>query len=51
MHGNVWEWCRRPWDYNYKGAPNDGRTGWKEELCPDVLLERKYVVRGGSWGR
>ncbi len=23
---------------------------WKEELCPDVLLKRKYVVRGGSWG-
>ncbi|MCA2668608.1 MAG: SUMF1/EgtB/PvdO family nonheme iron enzyme [Microcystis sp. M114S2] len=49
MHGNVWEWCLDPWHDNYKDAPNDGRA-WKEELCPDVLLKRKYVVRGGSWG-
>ncbi|REJ49901.1 MAG: diguanylate cyclase [Microcystis aeruginosa TA09] len=49
MHGNVWEWCLDPWHDNYQDAPNDGRA-WKEELCPDVLLKRKYVVRGGSWG-
>jgi len=49
MHGNVWEWCLDPWHDNYKDAPNDGRA-WKEELCPDVSLKRKYVVRGGSWG-
>ena len=52
MHGNVWEWCLDPWHDNYKDAPNDGRAWDKgeEELCPDVLLKRKYVVRGGSWG-
>ncbi|MFM6409674.1 MAG: formylglycine-generating enzyme family protein, partial [Microcystis sp.] len=52
MHGNVWEWCLDDWHDNYQGAPTDGRA-WdegEEELCPDVLLKRKYVVRGGSWG-
>ncbi len=40
--GNVWEWVDDCWNWDYEGAPTDGRS-WYEGDCST------RVVRGGSW--
>lgn len=42
MSGNVGEWCRDGWHYNYKGAPKDGMP-WLSNF------NGRLVLRGGSW--
>lgn len=42
MHGNVWEWTRDCYNYNYNNAPNNGRA-WLAGDC------ERHVIRGGSW--
>ena len=40
MSGNVWEWCRTPWQENYKSYSNESEAGGKEQ---------SRVLRGGSF--
>ena len=40
MSGNVWEWCRTPWQENYEGYTNESKAGASD-------LSR--VVRGGAF--
>jgi len=42
MSGNVWEWCRDEYHFNYKGAPTDGSAWQERDGAPRVL-------RGGAW--
>ena len=44
MHGNLWEWCKDGWHYNYRGAPKDGRAWTDNHSQTDTR-----VIRGGSW--
>ena len=42
MHGNVWEWCRDPYDETFYAK--------RQNYDPVSTAESKYrVVRGGSW--
>jgi formylglycine-generating enzyme required for sulfatase activity len=41
MSGNVWEWTRSLWGYDYPYDPTDGR---EHELADDQMPR---VVRGG----
>ncbi len=43
MSGNVWEWCEDDRDYNYNGAPTNGKA-WI-----DSPRTSSRVLRGGSW--
>jgi len=47
MHGNVQEWVQDCWNWNYKGAPDDGSawesSAWESEDCSN------RVLRGGAW--
>ena len=40
MSGNVWEWCRTPWQENYKSYSDETEAGGKEQ---------SRVLRGGSF--
>ena len=42
MHGNVFEWCRDYWHFDYSGAPDDGGA-W---MTPE---SQQRVLRGGYW--
>jgi len=42
MHGNVWEWCRDEYHFNYEGAPTDG-SAWQGQG------RAARVLRGGAW--
>ena len=42
VHGNVWEWVEDRWNYDYRGAPQDGSARTTGE-------SGAYVLRGGSW--
>jgi formylglycine-generating enzyme required for sulfatase activity len=41
MLGNVFEWVKDRWHYDYEGAPKDG-SAWEE-------AQGLRVLRGGSW--
>ncbi len=44
MSGNVSEWCKDKWHYNYENAPTDG-TAWVD----DEHSNGNRLLRGGSW--
>ena len=43
MNGSVWEWVSDCWHSNYKGAPNDGRSGRRP--LPAARLTRRIMAR------
>ena len=42
MSGNLWEWCRDEYHFDYKDAPIDGSAWQQRDGAPRVL-------RGGAW--